>query len=296
MENETVTDPVETQEVTQSETPANEQSTELESQTEGSEAEGDEDRAEEGDEQDIEYTEVERDGKKYKLPKVFEEDLMLKADYTQKRQADAEAFRAWEAEVQRREQHYALRDQLKQDEAALFNIEQRINAYNNTNWALWYQQDPQGAGAAQAEWNQLRGHHENLSRQIQAKSHHIATQQEQETAIKLNEAQKALTQPRPDFAWDGKFDDGKKAAFRDLGQKLGLSPARLGNVTEPGEIMLFNLAKIGLEAVQKQRQAPRVQEAQPAARVPTSRTRGPVDPFKASMEQYAAARRDGRIK
>lgn len=254
----------------------------------------------EGDEQEgegqVELEEVEIDGKVYSVPKEIAPKIMMHKDYTQKtqglsedRQAHADERAAWHKEAQ-------FREALREEEADLYAINKRVNAYANTNWQLWQQQDPNGAQAASMEYMQLRDTQQKLDGHIQGRKAELAFQHEQSTATVLNKAVEALSRPDPKLGWDGKFDAPKREQLTKFGRELGYTDDELAGTSHPLMIKTLQLAKIGLESLRKQNMAPARTPAEPAAKVPTSRASSPVNARSASMEVYAAARKAGRIK
>jgi hypothetical protein len=285
MENDTATNPApEAPEVATEEAPeteANQPATEPEVDDEGNPVASQEDAEE--------YEEVDREGKKYRVPKALASELMMQADYTRKTQEVAEARRAFEAEIQQREQEYQVKQELFQDSSQLSMVEQRLNAFRNTNWQAWSQQDPNGTQAALAEYTQLRDHHANLSQTIQAKSAHLAAQREQETANSLNKAREQLAKPNPDIGWDGRFDEAKRNKLREVGRQLGWSEERLNNVYDPADIYALHIASIGMEAVKKSKSVAKTPAsiAKPVPQVGAGKTNTAiVNPDKLSPEEW----------
>lgn len=277
LESETVV--VEEQEV---ETP------EPELNAEGETPEGEEqEQAEEDEELDV-------NGEPIKLPKSIAEKikphLMMQADYTQKTQTVAEEKRAVQAERQSFEQEQQIRQQVFEDEARLLSTRERLAQFQNVNWQQAWLENPQQAGAWQAEYTQLRDYHDQLYGHVEGRKSELAQRREQETAIAASRAVEMLNKPDPDRGWDGKFDAPKRQALTDFGLKLGFTNEELSRTTHPRMIQTLNLAKLGYEALQKQTSAlakPRV-EVKPVPQVGNSGKTKPAitNPDKLPMDQW----------
>jgi hypothetical protein len=256
-----------------------------------------EDDAEQPEEELEEWTDPET-GKVHKVSKDLRTKLMLHADYTRKRQEDAEVRRQLDAEREAYEAEVQFREATWQEAAKLANIEERLSLFQNADWRRWHQANPQEAAAAQAEYMSLQNEHNRLRGDVEAKRQYIASQIEAQRGQALTKEVEALQKPNPAIGWDGKFDKTRSTELTNFITKhFGIPPQEQAKAaTRAGWVQMAQAAKIGIESLQKQRQTPRVQEAQPAARVPTSRTQPTSDPRKMSMEQYVKARREGRIK
>jgi hypothetical protein len=257
----------------------------------------DEQQEAEGDEQEqIELEEVEHNGKRYAVPKELVPSLMKDADYTQKTQQTAEMRRELEAERQSLAAEREIREALFQENAQLLNVDQQLEAYRNTNWQQWLAQDPNGYHAAKAQYDQLRDMRDRLAGHVQARAEELSTHAAQATQARLSKAVETLSKPDPKLGWDGKFDDAKKQALASFGKEIGFSDSELAGTDHPLMIKTLQLAKIGFEALKRQSVSPARTPAEPAARVPAVRSSSPFNPHKASMEEYAAARRAGKVK
>jgi hypothetical protein len=254
----------------------------------------------EGEEPPEDEEELDIDGQPLKVPKSLAEKLqarmMMQADYTQKTQAIAEQRREYEQQRQAFEAETQMKQELFKEEAQLHNVRERLSQFQGVNWGQIAAQNPQQAVAMQAEYTQLKDYHDQLYGHVEGRKSELAQRREQETASTRVRALEMLNKPDPERGWDGKFDSQKSQVLTEFGLKLGFTNEELSRTTHPRMIQTLNLARIGYEALMKQRQTPTRAVAQPAAKVPTSRTVGTRDPSKMTMEQYAAARKDGRLK
>ena len=144
------------------ETEATEQSEEAPQETETSETEDQAEAAEE-------FEEVERNGKKFRIPKELAPELLMQSDYTRKAQEVAEQRREIEAAREAYEQEVQFREATWQETAALVNIEQRLAQFQNMDWRRYVAERPQEAQAAQAEYMQLQNEYGRLQNTVQAK-------------------------------------------------------------------------------------------------------------------------------
>lgn len=234
-----------------------------------------------------EFEEVERNGKKYRIPKELAPELLMQSDYTRKTQEVAEQRQAIEQARQQYEAEIQFREATWQETAKLANIEERLNLYQNADWRRWHFEKPQEAAAAQAEFMSLQSEYARTRSDVEAKRHYISTQMQQQHSQALNKEVEVLQKPNPAIGWDGKFDQTRSVELTNfITKQFGIPPQEQAKAaTRAGWVQMAQAAKIGIESLQKQRQTPRVQEAQPAARVPTSRSAPTNDPRKMSIEQ-----------
>lgn len=285
MENETETNLAGTPEVSTAETPEADQP---EIETEDTQDSEDGQETEQTDEEFDEFED--EDGVKYKVPKAIVPKLMMQRDYTRKTQEIAEQRRAFEAEAQAREEAYALREEVFQDSAALTNVEQRLNAYRNVNWAAWQSQDPQGANAALADYTQLRDVHANLQQQVSYKASQLQSRREQEAAIATQKALEHLSRPDPSIGWDGNYTPTKRETFTKFVEQFGIPNEEQTSVRSPGWVKLVHLAMIGKETLSKSKQVSKPAPKPAVKPVPTvtsgKTSAATVDPDKLSPEQW----------
>lgn len=265
------------------------------------ELEGDGLEGEDQEQEQEEEEELDIDGKPLRVARSIAEALkarmMMQADYTQKTQTLAEQRREYAEQRQALEMEAQTRQELFREEAQLHGVRERLEQYQNVNWQQIAAQNPQQAVAMQAEYTQLKDYHDRLYGHVEGRKSELAQTREQETAIAMSRAVEMLNKPDPEKGWDGKFDGTKRQALTEFGLKLGFTNEELSRTSHPRMIQTLNLAKIGYEAMMKQRQTPNRAVAQPAAKVPTSsKTMVSRDPSKMTPAQYAEARRSGKLK
>lgn len=247
----------------------------------------------EGGEAPEEEEELDIDGNPLKVPKTLAEKLkarmMMQADYTQKTQAIAEQRKAIEAERQAVQWEAETKQALFNEEAQLLTVRQRLEQFQNVNWAALAQQDMQQHAVAQAEYTQLKDYHDRLYGHVESRRNELNQQREQATAITLERAVQHLNTPKPDIGWDGKFDADKRTSLTKFGMDLGFTNEELSNTSHPLMIQTLNLARIGYETLRKQNASLKQArpEAKPVPTVTSGKTRtGPSNPDKLSTDEW----------
>lgn len=118
----------------------------------------------EGEEAELEVEEIDwEDGQKYAIPKALKPALMKEADYRQKTMKLADERRALETE---KEAERTFIQSHARELGQLAQIEDRIAAYKNVDWATWRAQDPESARLGRDELADLRDAHQELSGKI----------------------------------------------------------------------------------------------------------------------------------
>ena len=131
MENQDTTNPAEAEDV----------NTEVEAEVETNEPELDDfgNPVEAEAEGEDELEEIERDGKRYKIPAALKPELMMQADYTRKTQELA-------AERKAIADQRSMVEQASEAElnayAAVWNIDQQLAAYQKLDWDAWADKAP----------------------------------------------------------------------------------------------------------------------------------------------------------
>lgn len=254
--------------------------------------EADENDASESGEGEEEFEELDVDGEALRAPKSLAEKLkarmMMQADYTQKTQTLAEQRKELEAQRQATELEAQTRQALFNEEAQLFTVNQRLEQFQNVNWAALAQQDMQQHAVLQAEYTQLRDYADKLSSHVNGRRAEIASMREQETAISLQRALSHLNSPKPEIGWDGKFDADKRASLTKFGMDLGFTNEELSNTSHPLMIQTLNLARIGYETLRKQSAALKkaAPEAKPVPTVTSGKAKAFKDPDKMTTDEW----------
>lgn len=121
----------------------------------------------EGAEPDVE---VERGGKKYRIPKALESELLMQADYTRKTQEHAEAVRAHQAQVAQVQQELQLQARVQSENIAMYAraqaMDEQIAQYRQANWQQLAQADPAAAQQAWIAFEALKDQRAQLGNEI----------------------------------------------------------------------------------------------------------------------------------
>lgn len=257
----------------------------------------------EGDEAPEEEEELDIDGNPLKVPKTLAEKLkarmMMQADYTQKTQTLAEQRKEFESQRQAMQWEAQTNEALAEETAQLYNVRQRLEQFQNVNWAALAQQDLQQHAVMQAEYTQLRDYHDRLNGHVEGRRSELNNQREQATAITLERAVQHLNTPKPDIGWDGKFDADKRTSLTKFGMDLGFTNEELSNTSHPLMIQTLNLARIGYETLRKQNATLKQArpEAKPVPTVTSGKTRtGPSNPDKLSTDEWVKWRESSLAK
>jgi hypothetical protein len=177
---------------------------------------------------EAELVEIERNGKKHKIPKELEAELLMQADYTRKAQELAENRRALESHRDLFQQAVAIQRQHQQVFAQAAATAAELQKYANVDWNALTQADPGQAQQAFIRYQQLR---DNFGMQSQALSRAEAdfnqAQQAQQAAV-LTKAQQQLARDLPEYT-----KPGTAAKLTEQGQKLGASEQELAVVSQP---------------------------------------------------------------
>lgn len=261
------------------------------------------DEPDESDEPAEEFIDIERGGKTYKVPKVLEGEFLMQADYTRKRQADAEVAKALEsreAEINRRAE---ATDAELDARAQLRGINGEIERFKSFDFAAFQQArqtDPMGADEAWAYKQHLATQKAELEGVIGKTQTERTEKAQQDLAKRVQEttafAQKEIPGFKPELT-----DKLVKLAI-----ETGVPEDTLKANWSPTFYKLLHLANIGKETLSRQAAAPPkpttptapiapletvTAKAQPAARLSLKAL---ADAGR--MEEYAAARRAGRVR
>lgn len=233
-----------------------------------------------------EFDEVDYNGNKYKVPKdlapVLQKADSLQADYTRKTQEVAEMRRFAETQIQHVQREQQINSEISQEIGQLASVESQLAQYQNADWQGWMAQNPAAAQAGMAEMRDLENKQAKLRGTVEIRKAEVAAIHEQRSATMISQAIEQLSKPDPDKGWAGKFDVTTKDSLTKFGRDLGYTDAELAGTTHPLMIKTLNLARIGYEALKKQRASvtpPKI-VANPVPQVGAGKSRSSVDPDK----------------
>jgi hypothetical protein len=208
-----------------------------------------------------EVEEIERDGKKYQIPKALAPELLMQADYTRKTQELAEQRRSFEAE--RMNVHQSTQQELNAY-AQVTQIQQQLAAYQQVDWNAWNDQDPFDAQKGFMHFQQLKDAHQGAMNQLQGLTRQRMYTAQQETARRVHEGRNVLSQ---EIGWN----DELKTKLEGYALGAGLSRDDLSDLeASPAAAKILHAAYQWHQHSQKTQAANKhlaAQQAQPAAKV-----------------------------
>jgi hypothetical protein len=149
---------------------------------------------------DDELEEIEKDGKKFKIPKALKDDFLMHQDYTKKTQSVAEERKALEA------QHEAVRQQAEfqqahiQEIVKLNQIKGELSKFENVDWNALYDSDPVEAMKLDRHHKGLRDEFWKAQSTIQQAEQWQALNRQQETARLIEQSRATLASEIKDWS------------------------------------------------------------------------------------------------
>jgi len=161
--------------------------------------------------------EIELDDLKLKVPKdqaqKVREAMLRQADYTRKTQELAESRRAFDTE---RAQIYQSTQAELNAFAETQNIGRQLQAYQQTNWQAWAQEDPFAAQEHFMHFQTLKDAHQGAMNQLAFLHQQRQAAAKQETDNRIGEGRQVLER---EIGWN----DTLKASLTDYALGMGLS-------------------------------------------------------------------------
>ena len=214
-----------------------------------------------------ELVEVERNGKKYAVPKELKDELLMQADYTRKTQELAEQRKA---DAAAREQWQQLTEGELKARARIESIDEAVAEYKKVDWETWSRQNPAAANQAWMAYQQLKEERDGAVQTYQQMTQQRTLQEQRETAERLQKGLAELAEKIP--GWSGE----KAKTILDFGEKqLGFSRAELASIDDPRMVIALHYAMEGIGKQQANRVAKKAEAQQairPAASVKGGRT------------------------
>jgi len=227
------------------------------------EAEGEETEEESGE---PETAEVELNGEKYKVPAALKDAFLMQADYTRKTQEVAETRKIAEAKLAEAESVFNVSNEVLEARAALLNVSNGLNQFQNMDWAKLEAEDPIGAMSAWRQYQQLEKARGEITGFLNEEQSKRAATAEQETANRLRETAEFARTKIP--GWSPEVD-AKVTAFAEA--ELGFTRDTLKSAYSPSVYKALHLAWLGHQSLQKQ-------NAQPKAPAAPTKPLGKVTP------------------
>lgn len=217
-----------------------------------------------------EYAEVEREGKRYRVPKALEKELLLQSDYTRKTQALAEQRKAVEAQEAMIKQRAEFQETFAKDFAKFHNVQDELAKYEKLDWNALFQSNPNEANRLQFQYSQLKDQRDNLGRELTQKQQQRQFDEQQETAKRIEQGRAELAKRIPNWS----PETARKVS--DFAVKTyGFTAEEVGSIVDPRAVEALYHASIGKQFLERQRAQsgkPQQPEAQPVPQVGAKRT------------------------
>lgn len=248
------------------------------------EYDGDEDSGEQPDAPD-DSEELDFNGQTHKLPKTIADAVRgMQKDYTVKTQAVAEQRRAFEAEVQFRQENM-------QEIAKVTAMDDRIAEYKNLDWQKISVEDPALFNQLRFQYDELKEARQTLAGTLSQKQQAETLQKTQEIAKRMQESDAVLRREIKDWTPD------KEKSLQDFAVKtygFNLEEVKHAKVN-PALYKLLNDAFIGQSLLKKQTAKPAVaaRKAEPVPIVSGRGSKVSINPANMTDKQYSEWRRKG---
>lgn len=233
-----------------------------------------------------EAEELDVDGFKISLPKSKAEKLkaerMMNADYTRKTQEVAEQRKAFEAQ---REETMRVQEETLNERATLIAVSQRLQQFDQVNWAQLNEEDPVTAQRLWIERTQLVEAQNNIGNLISKKQQQIAREKEQKASEEQQSTAKQIRECFDVVARDIKGWSPELARSLDkTANEFGFTNAELAQVKDPRFVKLLHKAHIADQLLKKQ--ASSLPKPQPK---PVPQVGGNSAPVKKRAEEMSMA-------
>jgi hypothetical protein len=189
------------------------------------------------EEADSELVEIERNGKKYSIPKELEPELLLQADYTRKTQEVAEQRKQVEQSWQQLQQAAAIQQNNIQEYARLMAIDSQLQNYQQADWNALYNADPVEFVRLKEEHRDLIDSRNQIANTITLKQQQAQAEQQQNLAKIIEEGKQVLAREIPN--WN---IDTAKALSQYGVEKYGFKQEEMQNVIDPRMVKVLHKA------------------------------------------------------
>ncbi len=226
---------------------------------EGQTAQGDDQTELDADSSEEEQTEeeleeIEREGKKYRIPKALAPELMMQADYTRKTQEVAATRAELEARATAVAQQAETVAALREDYGKLHGLKAQVEAYSKVDWTALGAEDPSNAQAHWMQYQQLRDAYQIAEQDVSKKEQARLQEQQQSAAKALEETERVLSRDIP--GW------GPELVKELVGTaaQAGVSVQELQSLTDPRLWKLLHKAHLHDLNEAKQKKAQTIQK------------------------------------
>lgn len=247
--------------------------------------------ADEAGEPEVEYAEIERNGKKYQVPKELESEFLMQGDYTRKTQEVAAQRKELEAFEARVNQQAQFTEEELTERATLVNVNSQLEQYKAVDWNAWEQEDPMAANSHWRQFQTLKEQRAELSANLSQRQEFRTHEAQQNIAKRIEETKKFAQAEIK--GWTPEIDE----QILGFTQQMGIDREAIVQAMNPQVYKILHMAWVGSQALNKPANtAPKINpkvEVKPLSTVsakssPTGRVNvAEID----NMDEYAAARR-----
>lgn len=264
----------------------------------GAEEETGEEGEADAEENEIELSTIEIDGKEYQVPKELEGAFLRNKDYTQKSQANAERTRALEAKEAEIEERAKVTEEELDMRATLKGVTGQLEEYaklTKADWDAHQMQDPMGTEQHWRAYQMLKDQKAELEGKI-GQVQNERTQAAQQDLAKRVEQTNAFAKENIK-GWTPQLTDTLVKYAVDT----GIPETVLQKQWSPVLYKLLHRAWVGEKALSKQTAAI-VPKPQTTTAKPTVTVTGKSNPgakkslADMDMDEYVAARQAGRVR
>lgn len=206
--------------------------------------------------------EVEHNGKKYRVPKAFQAERLMHADYTKKTTDLAETRRAWEAQ---RVQADAADETERAEHGRAYSLKEQMKLFDAVDWQGLNASDPVEAQSLWFEREQAKSALAELEGQLQQKGDARLRGQREALATAMQETGRVLSRDIP--GWTPQVAN----AIADFGIKeFGIEPAEIRAMSDPRVWKALHRAMTAEASLAKAKAGERqatIQKVTPAKRV-----------------------------
>lgn len=199
---------------------------------------------------EAELVEVERNGKKYAIPKELEPELLMQSDYTRKAQEVAEHRKELERHQQLFQQAVTIHRENQQAYVALASIDHELQKYAGVDWNALTQADPGRAQQAFVEYQALRDRRSQAAAFVSQREQQLMQAQEHAQRENLRAGVDRLQKEIP-----GGFTSELAGRLLEQGRKEGWPDAKLSSLDDPVAVKLLWKARQYDQMVEKAKKA-----------------------------------------
>lgn len=229
-----------------------------------------------------ELVEIEREGKKYAVPKELRDEFLMRQDYTRKTQEVAEQRKLIEQEREQTHAQIARERELvkaNREFAATLHQLDEFQAITPEVWQQWTQQDASAAQSAFMRFQALKDKAGALNAKIQQDEARKAFEAQRSTAKQLEQAISELRTAIPDWS------ERKSTELKEHAKKLGATDKSADGVREAWIVKALHESALYRQSL-KSATAPSPSPEVKPIRTISGQAKAAVDPDKMSIDDW----------